>query len=522
MHTLERFETKLRTPTANGLVGVTSAGVRYYRSDPSGVTYNIDDVLTANPGYSDGQAIQYCLDRVKTDDLGNARAVPVSITITGSRLYDVTSLSYQDTGTANAQLLVPAIGAIATKPFVTITFRGPVRPAKSYSVVDTGNTNVLSVDGFIIKSTKTASGTTPCMIGVSQAEAGYGTGLNFSLVHLIFENVTLRTSDAAPITALDARHAIMITCNGVSVDTGTTSNAISEPTGGGMGIRSPQELNASWNDYTEVFVQGYKVGIEVTENTHIASAYINYCESGLRFIAATHASWIGRVLLQWNKYHVEFSGGIHNMTIEQLDFEGYNTGLGTQWYKTVNVVKDPSNYGVGFIRFACMVWTSTAQVSYLTAGVVVDGGAYLTVTRHQPWKQRGDKRDVITGNAITSYADGNGSTIYYQNPSANGDNSKFYFWCVQGIYRLSFAGQVGPDGGIVDIKCTDSNGTRTIVSQHDFYAAAYNFTKCSSYDFYVRVTGLQEIKFEVTGKHASSTAYMVQLSHAQVMLTAGD
>lgn len=530
---LRHIENRLPRPLVNSLVGFRANGTAYLKPDADGVEYNIDAVLADNEGFTDADALQWCIDRTEYDDDNNPLATPRSIVVTGTRKYNFDGTAYNQTtspngGTttgANAKILLPAIGEIDAKPFITITFRGPVRPTKSYSVVDTGNTNVMGIDGLIFECTDTAANTQPCIFGVSQSVNGYGSGTKyFSLIHVIFENCTVRGTDEAPLTAVDLRHAIMTTTDGLSIDTGTTSNAISDPSSStaGYGLRLPQDFNGAWTDLSDTFVQGYKYGVEMTEHAHVNTIYINYCVEGLTYVQASHASYVERCLLQWNKYHVTFSGGPHNLIIQQLDFEGYDgSGLGTQWYQTVSVVKDTSHYGHGTIRFVCGIFSDSQQITNLS-GPVLDGGAYLTVTRHQPWKRWHNTASILNGtSSFTSYSDGNGSTIYYQSPAANGDITRHEFWCMQGIYLLSMAGQVGPDAGIIDVKVTDASGTYTVATI-DLYASGYIFCKAQLVPLMVRYSGRQYLSFTVNGKNASSSGYNVQFSFVQLLHAAGD
>jgi hypothetical protein len=285
----------------------------------------------------------------------------------------------QDTGGANAQLLLPAVHVTSGEQ-VSITIRGVVPAPTDISVI---GSVVLPVSHLVLKSTL-ASGT-GAVIG---AKGPSGSPGDFTNVHLRVENLTVRTVSNPTITGLDLRRVAMVDVDGVVVDCGSYNvSGLTQPTSSGSyGIRAPQNNNGAHTVLGRVDVIGFYTGYEFAEHAVGTDVAAWGCKVAAEFDATNHASVFTRFMAIHCERVLKFTG-VHAVDVWQLDIEHAASG----WMTTDYDLDDASNFGKGFLRWHAVLAGTGDHNSF-----TVNGGSGFTTSR--------------VGAAIGS--GGGGSTVY--------------------------------------------------------------------------------------------------------------
>lgn len=175
----------------------------------------------------------------------------------------------------------------------------------------------------------------------------------FSAVHVVIENLEVRTYDDPAIGGIDLHHAMQCRLENVFINTGVYNVQSAKPTHGTKGLVTPAINNAALTLLRNVAVTGYHTGIVVNEHTDGDHIILGSNIHGLEFTTAHHASRFDRVSSMRNTHHITVTGK-HGFSINQLNIE--NAGPGqtetrNEWQKLAADLNDPQNLGIGDITY---------------------------------------------------------------------------------------------------------------------------------------------------------------------------
>jgi hypothetical protein len=508
-------------PSVESFEAVQSDGVRIYIPTGQATTFYIDNYLPPLPtGEQTRNAIQQAINDAVA--AGGGR-------IWGTRKYVTTGSTFQEVGGANCKLLLPAVEPISTHQFITLEFAGPQVPDKSYSVIYTGNASVPSQSGFIIEDTDSGG---EAIIGATQVAQGYGASVtfgNWTLINAVFRDVLIRGANAAPLSAIDLRYAIMTDIRNLSIDVGVSSDIVADPrTNAKYALRPPRWGNGAWNQIEGLFVLGFANGLEMQEHVHLKSGAIMYCGNALRFRKANHASKIDRVLMQWNVRMLysasnlidgDYNGaidGVHHTEIAQLDFENYDTGyFGSKWYNPESVVRDGDNN----LRGNMSLFGGGAFLYIVGGSLGYTGGNLLNTTELKSATMMYKDGTITGGSGVLAAYGPTGQlygAVYRQSVPATGNAVRFTLWLPAGLSELSIIGAKTVDSGIFTVTTYDGTTVRTIVNNEDWYAATETPNAIKRAEMVVSLSGALYVTFTVNSKNASSSNYYLNVSSFNV------
>jgi hypothetical protein len=378
---------------------------------------------------SDGQRLQWCVDRLTLSDDGLTAVFRNVKVLIGGRVYDVTDMPLQETGTlgtygtegatygtrkgANAQILLPATGSLHTGKGVTLTFAAKHHGFFGYSVVNGNNTNVMPTSA-VIKSDLAGMGSAR-MIGASRALDGYA-GLYLSNIAIRIEGVTFRTTEG--LTAFDMSHCFTWQGGFAIADTGSPSHLLRDPrrkadgtwfvwdgatqvTPDGdecafedrqFGFIMPKLWNGGHLSAGEINVQGFRYGVGVHEHAHINYIFANYNFVGVKLFGMSHTAVLNVVKVQRCPIGIEgpeAGGWFGNdpacvVVVNHYGGESYHPGefgnpAGARWYSHRYRFRDPNNLWTGSIEYFASSAELPTNPSYPT---IPDGeGENLVIRR---------------------------------------------------------------------------------------------------------------------------------------------
>lgn len=318
--------------------------------------FDVTDYGAVGDGATDDTAaIQAAIDAAASAG-GGVVFFPASVYIVGGAL--------QDTGNANAQIVLPALDYVDTEQ-VTIEFRGE---SPSPPIVSVIGATPLPDGHSVIKSTL-AAGTGALMGG----RVASGSLSNFTNVMFRASNLTFRTVANPTITALDLATVAAVDLDNVSVDAGSYNvSGLAEPTtASSYGIRLPNNDNGAYVRLGAVGVVGFYNGYRFAEHTVGQQVTAMGCKRAAVFIETNHASKINRLLVQHCERVVVFEG-THYVDIDQLNIEHATTG----WQVTDYDIDDASDYGLGSIVWHVVLAGTGPDDTFTT-----NGGANLHIRR---------------------------------------------------------------------------------------------------------------------------------------------
>lgn len=286
----------------------------------------------------------------------------------------IISGALQDTGGANAQLVLPSIDYVDTEN-ITIEIVGPYPPPNVYSVI---GATPLPDGGLVLKSTLTAGSGGALLGGVGPA----GTFGGFTNVTLRLENLTVRMPADPTHTALNLSRVACVDLENVSVDAGNFYvEGMSLPTTStSYALRLPGNSNGAHVRLGQVDVIGFYNGVEFSE--HTAGQYVAAwgCRRGFVVLAADHASKFQRLAAYHCKSGIVGSGS-HYVDVDQYNIEHAASGTWTTTYD----VDDASNFLHGSATWSVVLggvgqdatFTKNGGSSFNTArvGTVPSGGS---------------------------------------------------------------------------------------------------------------------------------------------------
>ena len=258
----------------------------------------------------------------------------------------------------NAQLYTPFVpyNKVDVAPTITLLSDYPPIPVSDY---DTGLVHKEPTKTVQIIST--LGGTNRGALFGST----YGTGTwgNWNFTQLFIKNLTFVVRsvtnagvDTIPtLSALDFTNQNMSNLENVKVKTQSYLARASAPLQGITGIKGPVNLNFNATNWNNIFVQGFDIGLTLSENVVIHNTNINGCDTGIVLNQGDHAITITKSIIQWCKVNVAIDGQ-SNFDFGSLDIENYlgvvASGLTPdKWFNNTWDVYEASNTGsIGNIR----------------------------------------------------------------------------------------------------------------------------------------------------------------------------
>lgn len=348
---IEAIATELGT---NPSAGFSTVGARFtdIEGDVTTLTAGLADVVADVAALPGGDArifdvVSYgaLVDGSTNDTAAWQAAIDAAAAAGGgvvtSSLNGVSIISgaLQDTGGANAQLLLPAVD-YADSECVPIVITGLVPPAAVPSVI---GSSPVPDNALVLKSTLSSG--TGAVLG---AYGPGGTFAGFTNVHLTLRNLSVRTVANPTNSALDLRKVACVDIDAVTVDANSFDiDGLTQPTTTtSYGVRLPASDNGASVKVGTLHVVGFYTGLECAEHTVGENVSIWGCNTAVEFDATNHASTFLRLMFVHCKYGLKFTGA-HAVDVWQFDIEHAASG----WNATTYDIDDASNYGKGFVRW---------------------------------------------------------------------------------------------------------------------------------------------------------------------------
>lgn len=308
----------------------------------SGFTSATTVTLTAAAGTTTTSASAY----YGTDDAAAIQAAVNVIVAAGGGTVQFQAKIY----IVGTSIKFPAVD-LSTGKLVPLAFEGAMQPPWSFNEL---GANQMSIGGTILMAT---SGT-----------AFDATSAVYSSVFVSIRHLLVRTRDNPTTTAVNLYYAAMARVD-MAIDTGIPSNSQSYPTTvNTFGLQTPAKDNGGSTIIDNIFVTGYRIGVQMNEHAVLVDGFIYQCFAGLSFEATNHDSHVIRISISACTYNINFNGQ-HFVKFDDLDIENL---VGGTW-GTIADVNDPSNFGNGIIY-----WHVVRGFVGPIRKLIVVGGANLT------------------------------------------------------------------------------------------------------------------------------------------------
>lgn len=238
------------------------------------------------------------------------------------------------------------------------------------------------VNGSIIKTTKTGTGTGPAILA-AHSYLGRSVVIDFtttfSYVQAVIRNLHFQVPADPTIWGLRLDTAVMGILEDVVVATAATGVGIAgiypEPTHAGIvGIFNPAVGNFATNYMNRVWAQGFDIGMVTCDHLRAPQINLLNCHLGVEFLTNVQMSWANILIdhcnmaLKFSKIDatIDKTSVVLNIGEEQMD-TGWQTPTGVQ-------ISDPDNVVHGEIRYYCHRLGSTTPRE-----VGITGGAHLSL-----------------------------------------------------------------------------------------------------------------------------------------------
>ncbi len=294
--------------------------------------FNVKSYGATGDGTTDDTtAIQDTIDAAETAG-GGVVFFPAGIYVVGGAL--------QDTGRANAQLLLPSIDR-AVDDAITIELRGEYPP---FAHPTLGSTVDTPTSGSIVKGTLNAGGG-GALFGC-QAPAAAST--DFSRLTAKFMNLGVQMPANPVLSGLNLGLVTGIELDNIFIyaDTYNVPSVTEPTTATSYGIILPKNNNGAWTFLERINVLGFYNGIEVNEHAAGDNIHVWVCKNAFVFEQGNHASHFSRLMVVWCETGIKFQTGAHYTEIEQYDIEHYHE-TPTKWFDPIYDIDDTSDYGNG-------------------------------------------------------------------------------------------------------------------------------------------------------------------------------
>lgn len=289
----------------------------------------------------------------------------------------------QDTGRANAQLLLPSRHAVNAEQ-ITVVIRGVRPPPTTFSVI---GTTPLPDNHSVIRSTLTA-GSGGNLLGCRGPAGSFS---DFSNVNVVLRDVTFRLPANPTHSGVDLSHVTGCNVDEVVIDTGSYwVQSLTQPTTAtSYGIKFPKNNNGADTRIGCLNVFGFYTGAQIAEHTNAEQMNFWGCLRALESAAMTnHASHIKRLMTVHCARGIVASGGAHYLDVEQFNIEHAASG----WWAPVYDIDDASNLLRGRVRWHVVL-----------AGVGVDGTFLVNGAEGVEQTRVGFPASPATKSPTTSY-----------------------------------------------------------------------------------------------------------------------
>lgn len=209
--------------------------------------------------------------------------------------------------------------------------------------------------------------------GVIYTTKGTSNQWAFNYMTFVLRNLVIRTTNGAPIHALNLYNFQQAIVENVNIDTGIYAGQTAEPTVLSAGLISPSRDNGGWAIFNNVSISGYYIAFIPQEHTNADNIQINCCKVALQIQGAGHPLLIKRVLAQKCPRVVVVKNQA-TFEIQQLAIEKASPATitpGHEWQLPDQYdFYDTGNVGRGFIT-----WNSTIGGQTLDGTFNRTGGA---------------------------------------------------------------------------------------------------------------------------------------------------
>ncbi|QIY92249.1 glycosyl hydrolase family 28-related protein [Chryseobacterium gallinarum] len=215
--------------------------------------------------------------------------------------------------------------------------------------------------------------------GVIYTTKGTSSNWAFNYITFVLRNLVVRTTDGAPIHALNLYNFQQAIVENVNIDTGVYAGQASEPIAFSAGLISPSRDNGAWAIFNNISISGYNMAFIPQEHTCADNIQINCCKVGLQIQGAGHPMLIKRVLVQKCPRVIVVKNQA-NFEIQQLVIEKASPNTitpGHEWQLPDTYdFYDTDNNGRGFIT-----WNSTIGGVTLNGDFKRTGGVNVRTRR---------------------------------------------------------------------------------------------------------------------------------------------
>ena len=335
----------------------------------------------------DTSAWQDAIDAAEAAGGGVVTSSKAGISIIGGAL--------QDTGGANAQLILPSIHVTSGEQ-ITVVLRGINPPPADISVI---GSMTLPESHLVLESTLSSG--TGAVIGCKGPSGSAG---GFSNLHADIRDLAVRTVSNPTISALDLRYAATANVEEVVVDCGTYDvSAVTEPTStGSFAVRLPTNNNGARTTVRNVSVIGFYNGYEHAEHAVFDNVSAWGCKIGSVPTVTNHASIYQRFMVIHCERGIKPTGA-HALDILQMDIEHAPSG----WRTTDYDIDDASNYLTGTVHWWSVLGgtgphnsftvNSAAGMNAYRVGTAAGGGGTTTYWRRDRMVATGGETILTLG-----------------------------------------------------------------------------------------------------------------------------